>query len=393
MILYSIFYYIDPSSGSLIINIILSIFLSIGYYFKELLYFKAGKKESFKIAIFSEGNNYYTTFYPLVTELINRKIRFIYYTLDINDKILNINNEFIELRYIGYKFNRSLKFMSIKSDYLISTTPNIGNNKYFLRRPKKVKKLAHVFHSISDIGYYKKKSLENYDIIYMVGSFQRKSIEFVYGNSKIKKTLHNIGLPYYDYYFHRNKINKKVDVEQNQILLAPSWGEKGFLERINYKLIESLSEFEVIIRPHPQSYISDKGAIKNLKTIISKFENCYLDESIDFYEILSKSKILVSDTSSIRFDFSFLFERPVITIKNTMIDLSTFEYDNLKESWDSDKSNEIGKEILIDEIQNLRDIINQFNEVSLKKKIRKLKKETISNIGNSSEKLINLLPR
>ena len=383
--------YIDPSSGSVLINLIISIFLSIGYYFRELLYFKVEKKEYYKIAIFSEGNNYYTTFYPLVTELINQKTRFIYYTFDINDKILDINSEFIELRYIGFKFNRSIKFMSIESDYLISTTPNIGNKNYFLKRPRKVKKLAHIFHSISDISYYKKGSLDSYDIIYMVGLFQKKSIDLIYGDSEKKKLLYNIGLPYFDFYFQKNKDNKKVEIEKDQVLLAPSWGEKGFLDKINYELIESLSEFKVVIRPHPQSFLSEKESIDKLYRVISKFENCYLDESNDFYETLSKSRILVSDTSSIRFDFSFLFQRPVITIKNEDIDFSSFEFDLLKTHWDIDKSNIIGKEILIDEIKNLKNIINELNKISLTKNIKKFKNETISNIGNSSKEILNLI--
>lgn len=386
-----IFLYIDPSSGSVLINIILSIFLSIGYYFRELLYFKVEKKDSFKIAIFSEGNNYYTTFHPIVTELIKNKIRLIYYTLDINDKILDINNQFLELRYIGFKFNRKLKFMSIESDFLISTTPNIGNKNYFLKRPKKVKKLAHIFHSISDISYYKKGSLDSYDIIFMVGSFQKKSIEFIYSDSKRKKDLINIGLPYFDFYYNKNRIQKKLIQSNNQILLAPSWGDKGFLEEINYDLIQSLSEFKVVIRPHPQSFISEKNTIKNLKILVSKFKNCQLDDSIDFYETLSKSKILVSDTSSIRFDFSFLFERPVITIKNQNSDFSSFEFDHLKTSWDIDKSNLIGQEILIDDIKNLRDLINNLNQQLLIKDIVKLKNETISNIGESSKQIVNLI--
>ncbi len=366
--------YIDPSSGSVLINIILSIFLSIGYYFRELLYFKVEKKDSFKIAIFSEGNNYFTTFYPIVTELINKEIRFIYYTLDINDKILDINNQYLESRYIGFKFNRKLKFMSIESDYLISTTPNIGNKNYFLKRPNKVKNLAHVFHSISDISYYKKGSLESYDVIFMVGSFQVESIESIYRDSKRKKQLFNIGLPYFDYYYNKNRTQKKITESNNQILLAPSWGEKGFLEKIDYDLIQSLSEFKVVIRPHPQSFVSETNTIKSLKNLVSKFKNCYLDNSIDFYETLSQSKVLISDTSSIRFDFSFLFGRPVVTIKNQSSDFSSFEFENLKTSWDIEKSKIIGEEILIDDIKNLRNIVINLNKKLLRKDIMKLKK-------------------
>ena len=49
--------------------------------------------------------------------------------------------------------------------------------------------------------------------------------------------------------------------------------------------------------------------------------NVHWDESKDPLNSFSKASLLISDTSSIRFDFSFLTLRPVITLKINNDDL------------------------------------------------------------------------
>ena len=170
--------YIDPGTGSVIINFLIAIVTSTIYFFRKLFFnnIKSDLTKKSEISIFSEGNQYKYTFLPIVNELINRKILFNYYTLDYHDDILEINSEYINSKFLGIGAFGNVKFSSISSSILLSTTPNIGNKEFPLKRPKKVKELIHVWHSISDISYYKKGSLDNYDTILTVGDFQNKSI-------------------------------------------------------------------------------------------------------------------------------------------------------------------------------------------------------------------------
>jgi len=61
---------------------------------------KAADNE-FKIAIFSEGANYWLTYKPIIEGLIEKKQDFCYYSMDIHDPALTIENQFIHSRYIG----------------------------------------------------------------------------------------------------------------------------------------------------------------------------------------------------------------------------------------------------------------------------------------------------
>ena len=105
-----------------------------------------------KIALFSEGNNYYSTFKPIIDSFLIHNIDFRYYTLDSKDKIHLSNNNKYKSVYLGSGFFAYLKFLFINADYLLSTTPNINSPVYPLRRAIFSKKLVHVFHSVSDIS-------------------------------------------------------------------------------------------------------------------------------------------------------------------------------------------------------------------------------------------------
>ena len=70
--------YIDPGTGGVIINLIISL---IGYlvYSVQKFFTKKQTLKRYKIGIFSEGNQYESTFLPIVEELIRRKISFNYF--------------------------------------------------------------------------------------------------------------------------------------------------------------------------------------------------------------------------------------------------------------------------------------------------------------------------
>ena len=93
-----------------------------------------------------------------------------------------------------------IKFSLIEAEYLLSTTPNLGTPGYPYKKPKLVKNLVHVFHSISDISIYKKGSLDHYDSVILVGEFQIKSIRELEKKRGLKqKELLPLGVPYIDH--------------------------------------------------------------------------------------------------------------------------------------------------------------------------------------------------
>ncbi len=283
---------------------------------------------SIKIALFSEGKNYFSTFKPIIQSFIENGIDFKYYSFDKTDPIFKFFKK-IKYRYIGKGFLGYFRFGFLDADYLISTTPNIGSKGYPLKKPKNVKSLIHVFHSISDISIYKQGSLDNYDSVFLVGKFQIPSIKFLEKKRKTnKKNLIVTGAPYLDY-LHENKL--KSNPNGNTVLVASSWGAKGCLKTYGIKFIIDLCEngFEIIIRPHPQSNISEPEYINYCKNKLSKYPNIQWDETGSPLISMSKADILISDTSSIRFDYFFLYRKPIITLEIDELNMEGYEQEHL----------------------------------------------------------------
>ena len=283
---------------------------------------------SIKIALFSEGKNYFSTFKPIIKSFIENGIDFKYYSFDKTDPIFKFFKK-IKYRYIGKGFLGYFRFGFLDADFLISTTPNIGSKGYPLKKPINVKSLIHVFHSISDISIYKEGSLDHYDSVFLVGKFQIPSIKFLENKRKtIKKKLIVTGAPYLDYLLE-NKIKRNSN--GNTVLVASSWGSKGCLKTYGIKFITDLSDngFEIILRPHPQSNISEPEYINYCKKKLSKYSNIKWDETSSPLISMSKADILISDTSSIRFDFFFLYSKPIITLEINELDMTGYEQEHL----------------------------------------------------------------
>ena len=288
---------------------------------------------NYNVGLFSEGDSYYSTFYPIVQEFIDRRQEIIYFTLDKNDKILEIDSPFLKNKFLGNKFFSILNFYFIDVDNLISTTPNIGCKNYPYRKPFKVKNLIHIFHSVSDISIYRVGSLDYYDSVFLTGNFQKKSIlELESKRKTIKKKLVCVGAPYLDYLIH-NKLDIKNTDKINTVLIASSWGTKGCLENYGSSFIKKIAKkYKVILRPHPYSLIFEKDKIEYLKKEL-KETNIIWDFEIDPSSSMSIADILISDTSSIRFDFSLVYNKPVITLSVDSNMMSGYERECLDYDW------------------------------------------------------------
>ncbi len=342
-----------------------------------------------KISLFSEGSSYNSTFEPLVHSFIKKEIYLSYYTLDYNDKILKIKSKYLNSKYLGYKFLAYIRFAMIESEYLLSTTPNIGNPSYPLKKPKKVRNLVHVFHSISDVSIYRKGSLDYYDSVILVGKFQEKSIrELEHIRDLKKKKLIPLGVPYLDYLISKKKNNKSP---KKTILIGSSWGKKGCLRNYGMNFIIELSKknYDIIVRPHPHSLKFEKRFINSCKKLTRNINNIKWDESTNPSESMNISDLLISDTSSIRFDFFLIHKKPVITLDIKTEEMLGYEREYLSKNWTDTSSYEIGPVIQRNSIHKLNNEVEKLLENFNKSKISSFIDKTIYKFGKGSLSIAN----
>ena len=79
--------------------------------------------------------------------------------------------------------------------------------------------------------------------------------------------------------------------------------ENNFLKLFGSAPIKQLlgDGYEVIIRPHPQSYQSEPELYAKIKAELNMFEKLFWDDKPDNFFSLIKSDILISDMSGIIF--------------------------------------------------------------------------------------------
>lgn len=213
--------YLDPGSGSALLGAVFALCGAFAFSAKSFFirYVLRRKIEMVKahedIAIFSEGRNYWGTFRPVIEELLRREIDFSYYTMDVKDPALHIDNPHMFARlYDKDKVSSFRKLSCIKAKVLLSTTPNIGTPGYPLARSRNVVRMVHVFHDpLGDVSTYMKGSLDHYDDVFLPGPFAEAPIRALEQKRGLKrKMMHLCGLPYLDGYVSRlGTIRREVE--------------------------------------------------------------------------------------------------------------------------------------------------------------------------------------
>lgn len=351
--------YLDPGTGNALFAALFGILGSIAYFAKNLFYRLTGKKqEVFKsdLAIFGESKMYWVYFKDIVEELIKRKIKFTYYTMDMNDPALEIydygnpNADFssFKVKFVGTGNKGYSAISNLKEKNILSTTPNIGCPGYPIKKPKNCKNLIHVFHGL---GFdYKKGSMDNYDTILLH--------QDIFADMFESKHVVYAGLPYLDSLIER-AANLQSNTDGKTILIASTWGDRGLLKTYGSEFILDLANagYNVIVRPHPYSYLYEKDFIEDLQ---KKLPNIPFSTEIDNLSVLSKADILVSELSGVRLDFYLAFKRPVISLESGVSD--EFE----KNEWLLNViGNEIGIFVKKEEIKNLPQIVKNLGERKL----------------------------
>ena len=400
----SLFCYIDHGTGSLLFSALFGIIGTLFFLSKALLIKlktfsfadKINKKENIskaKIIIYGEDKRYYNVFKPIIEELINLEIPTIYYSSSEDDKIFEIKSDFLKSEFIGTGNKAYAKLNFIEADICLMTTPNL--DVFQLKRSKGVKKYVHITHSSAETSTYCLYSLDFFDAVFLNGEHQIRDIrELENKRNTIIKDLYVVGNPYLD---ELSKMKETIIKENNNkktILIAPSWGMNCLFRRFGEKLLDNIvnSDYNIIIRPHPQSLISDKD-------IIDKFQNRYKYKNNvewDFNRVniysLSKADIMISDFSGVIFDYAFLFEKPVIIPSFTFDKRGTDAIEIDEEVWTFETIPKISFKLDENNFSNISQIIeDSINNETLKNNILKAKEEAYMYEGQASKRAAQFL--
>ncbi len=302
------------------------------------------------------------------------------------------NYTYIKPEYIG-KGNRAFARLNmLEADVCLMTTP--GLDVYQLKRSKYVRHYSHILHALDDATSYRLFGLDYFDSVLLSGEYQIKGIRELENLRNIqKKDLRVVGCPYLDVLSEKLK---ELPEKKNAftVLIAPSWGANGILSKYGEQLITPLVEtgWNIIIRPHPQSKASEADMLKKLEEKYKSAANAVWDYNPENINSLSEADIMISDFSSVIFDYCFLFDKPFLYCNNEF-DHRPYDSSDLKEiPWKFSVLKEIGVELNADGFSRIKEIITDAcKSKALKENRAKAKDTAWQNRGHAGEAVYEFL--
>lgn len=172
------------------------------------------------------------------------------------------------------------------------------------------------------------------------------------------------------------------------MLLAPTWGQSSIFAKFGGKVIKALLDggFDVIVRPHPQSFKSEAEMMDKLMSEYPESDRLSWNRDNDNFEVLKKSDILVSDFSGIVFDFTLVYDKPVI-YADTKMDYSPYDFWWLDDPvWTFETLPKIGMKLTEENFDSLGDMVKEcLSDPRFKAGRDTAREETWANIGEGAK--------
>lgn len=401
--------YIDPGTGSMLFSIMVGAAATLFFLGKaailKLKIFFSGKKDgsvvdsSFqKYVIYSEDKRYWNLFKPILDEAEKRQIEIKYFVSNDQDPVFQQNYQYVKPEVIGEGNAAFAKLNMISAGVVLMTTP--GLQVYQLKRSKSVKHYSHILHMPNDATTYRLFGLDYFDSVLCTGDYQKEDIRTLEKQRGIKeKELVTVGCPYLETL--QSKISSLPEETDHPftVLVSPSWGASALLAKYGEKLLDPLSEsgFRIIVRPHPQSKKSEAEMLERLQKRYENNKNVEWDFAGDNIIAMKKSDIMISDFSGIVFDYTFLFDKPVMYV-TADLDLRPYdaydliEKENGKKIWQFEALKKFGLELKEEQFENIKSVIqNASDSEELSKARAQAKEEAWMYRGTSGKEVIDFM--
>lgn len=400
--------YIDPGTGSMLFAILIGVIGAANYLLKDWIVkirflLSGGRQkadenaEKIPIVIFSDDKRYWNVFEPLCREFDRRGVDIVYMTASPDDPALENPYKHIKGEFIGENNKAFAKLNFLNATLVLSTTP--GLDVYQWKRSKKVQYYVHMLHAANEIAGYRMFGTDYYDALMLSGEYQVRDVRYLESIRNLpEKEIVKIGIPYLDEMY--NRLHKSMESEEKKekqertVLLAPSWGKSAILSKFGERIIDVLIEtgYSIIIRPHPQSFTSEKEMIEKLMEKYPNSEKLEWNRDNDNFEVLKRADILISDFSGVVFDFSLVHEKPII-YTDTKFDKGPYDAWWLKTPyWTFTALPRIGQELNEGNLHSLKEMIDScLSDEKYAKGRQEVISETWEHRGEGTQRAVDYI--
>jgi len=398
--------YIDPGTGSMLFTILLGTITAGTYALRNQMvklrfYMSGGRTEKTvgenpDYVIFTDSKRYWNVFEPICDEFEKRETELTYMTASPDDPALNKEYKYVKCEFIGEGNKAFAKLNNLRADIVLSTTPSL--DVFYWKRSKGVKWYVHYPHAADDLTKYRMFGIDHYDAVLTSGDYQIEEVRKLEDiRNQPHKEMVNAGLTFLDTMKERlDKAGRhKTGGDGNiNVLLAPSWGPSSIFNRYGGAMIDSLLKtgYHIIVRPHPQSFTSEKEMMDKLMAQYPESDQLEWNRDNDNFDVLNRSDILISDFSGVVYDFSLVFDKPVIYAD---VDFDDSPYDACwldERPWSLQTLEKIGVQLTKDNIGNIKEVIDRcINDESFQKLRDQARKEAWVYIGESAGRVTDYL--
>lgn len=394
--------YIDPGTGSMLFTILIGV-IGAAVYSLRMLFIKlrykvsGGKVEAgqteIPFVIYSDDKRYWNIFEPICREMDRRGKAMLYLTGSEDDPAFQSGIESLKVECIG-KGNASFTRLNfLNATVLLSTTP--GLEVYQWKRSKGVRYYVHIPHAASEIILYRMFGIDYYDAVLLSGEYQAQDIRKLEALRGLPaKELRKIGIPYMDKMAARLEQEGPAPEHPRTVLLAPSWGSSAILSVYGKRILDVLlaTGYHVIVRPHPQSFSSEKDILEPLMEAYPDSDRLEWNRDTDNFDVLRRSDILISDFSGVIFDFTLIYDKPVI-YTDPQFDVSAYDAWWLDTPlWTSSALPRIGAQLTEENFTDLKKLIDDcLSDPAYAEGRRQVKEETWEHPGEGAVRAVDYL--
>lgn len=394
--------YIDPGTGSMLFTILIGV-IGAAIYSARMLLIKLrfrltggkaeGAAEKIPFVIFSDDKRYWTVFEPICREMDRRGRDIVYMTASEDDPALKNPYPHVKAQFIGEGNKAFTRLNFLNAAIVLSTTP--GLDVYQWKRAKDVQFYVHIPHAASDITMYRMFGIDYYDAVLLSGEYQVGQIRALEQLRQLpEKELVKIGIPYMDEMAARLQAAGPAPEHPRTVLLAPSWGKSALFSVYGGKIIETLLKtgYHVIVRPHPQSFKSETAMMEKLMADYPASEQLEWNRDTDNFEVLRRSDILISDFSGVIFDFTLIFDKPVI-YTDPQFDVGLYDAWWLKEPlWTVSALPRLGCQLKPENMEDLKSLIDTcLSDPQYAEGRRQARAETWEHPGEGARRTVDYL--
>ncbi len=284
---------------------------------------RADYKRFFSVAnkhlvFYSEKSGFYKYFQDVIEELLRRSNVTIHYvTSDPGDRIFETAKQQPRIRpyYIGEKKLITL-MMKMDADMVVMTMPDLDN--FHIKRSYVRKDIEYVymFHGIASTNMVVRKGcFDNYDTLLCVGPHQVRELreaENMYGMPA--RRLVECG---YDLIAKRAAEYAGCEHlvrETPSVVIAPSWQPDNILDSCLDPLVEAVKSagVRITIRPHPEYIKRFPNRTEAICSLYGSGSPVLVD--LDFSHSIQDYDLLITDWSTVAYEFSFITLKPALFI-------------------------------------------------------------------------------